>query len=125
MKYLIVLAAAATLTCATLPSQAHHAATAFDKDRPLDVTGTVKEFKWLNPHVFLYLLVPNGQGGLDEWDVEGPSVVSLIRSQWTKDTLKPGDKVKVLIAPRKDGTHGGTFMQATLADGRVLGTGRL
>ncbi len=42
------------------------------------------------------------------------------RRGWTKNTLKPGDKVTIVILPLKDGSKGGTFLRCTLADGTVM-----
>jgi Family of unknown function (DUF6152) len=48
---------------------------------------------------------------------------ALERNGWRKDTVKPGDKIVVEIHPLKDGTYGGQFLRATLADGRHIGGG--
>ena len=39
---------------------------------------------------------------------------------WKADTLKAGDKITLQIHPLKDGSRGGQFMAATLADGKRL-----
>lgn len=104
---------------------AHHSPSAFDSAHPVTATGTVKSFVWSNPHTWLYLLVPNEQGTLDEWEIEGPSVGTLVRQGWKSTSIKPGEKLHVLMARRVDGGHGGTFMQVTRDNGEVLNTGRL
>lgn len=38
--------------------------------------------------------------------------------------LKPGDKIAILIAPRKDGEDGG-FIQAFTVNGKTIGFGGL
>lgn len=110
---------------AAIGCQAHHSTASFDTAHPVVATGTVKDFRWGNPHAWLDLMVPNDQGGADEWQIEGPSVVMLSRNGWKPDSLKPGEKIHVLMARRKDGGHGGSFMQITREDGEVLSTGRL
>lgn len=122
---LTVLCALLVTAGVPLLAQAHHSAGAFDMAHPVVGTGTVKSFRWGNPHTWLYLSIPNGNGGSDDWEIEGPGVMMLARHGWTETTIKPGDKVHVLMAPRKDGGHGGTYMRITLDNGQVLDTGRL
>jgi hypothetical protein len=96
---------------------AHHASNAFDRTKVILVTGTVKEFRWTSPHSWLYLAVPNGKGGDDEWALEGGSVSAMVRNGWTSQSLRPGQKVKVLVAPRFDGTNSGEYLSVRFEDG--------
>ena len=111
--------AIAILITAT-PALAHHSFTMFDSTKMVTLTGTIKEFQWTNPHTFTWIDVPNQSGGVDTWGLEGMSPNYLGRRGWTKNTLKPGDKVTVVINPLKDGSKGGTFLKCTLADGTVM-----
>lgn len=122
-SWVTVWALAAVLIAGS--AQAHHSTASFDTQHPVIATGTVKEFKWGNPHTWLYLMVPNTAGAMEEWEIEGPSVVMLSRNGWKPETLKAGEKLHVLMARRKDGTPGGSFMQITRDNGEVLSTGRL
>jgi hypothetical protein len=92
----------------------------FNPERPLTLTGTVREFQWTNPHCWIQLMV-QGQGESLEWSVEmgGPS--NLFRGGWRPGTLKPGDRITVVIHPMRDGTPGGMFISATDGDGRPIG----
>lgn len=90
---------------------AHHSFAVFDFQHPAMLTGTVKSFVWSNPHTQVSLIVPNGKGGNDEWDIEGGSVNSLVRQGYTQNTLMPGMKVQLEIALRRDGKRGGEFMK--------------
>jgi hypothetical protein len=115
------LGCAVILALAVQVAGAHHAANAFDRSNPLTVTGTVKKFRWSNPHCWLSLDVTNESGGDGEWVLEGASVSVLARSGWNSQSVKAGDKVKVLVAPRKDGKAGGEFLSVTLTEtGQVL-----
>lgn len=102
----------------SVASQAHHSVAAFDRANPVALSGTVKEFKYTNPHTWIYLMVPDGKGGEEQWDLEGGSVNMVVRKGWTKDTLKPGMKVKLRIAPRKDGEKGGEWQSVIEIDGK-------
>jgi Family of unknown function (DUF6152) len=102
-------------------AQAHHSFAMFDANQERTLSGTVKEFQWTNPHTFIWLAVPAGGGGAaNEWAIEGMSPNYLGRRGWSKDTLKPGYQVTIVIHPLKDGSKGGTFTRMTLADGKVM-----
>lgn len=118
-----VLRAAAVLVAA--PAAAHHSSSAYDKDKQLVVSGTVKEFRWANPHCWLYVLVPDGNGGTNLWSMEGGSVSVLARNGWRADSIKTGTHVRVMVQPNRDGSNGGGFVSVTLEDGRVLAIGVL
>ena len=99
---------------------AHHSATMFDNTRVKEVSGTVKEFQWKNPHVWIQLDVPNG-GRQEEWSIEGGSPNSLSRNGWRPSTFAPGKNVSIKLNPMKDGSTGGQFIGAKFADGTTLG----
>jgi len=65
--------------------------------------------------------VPNDKGGSTEWSVESLSTGTLSRQGWRPKTFQPGDKVSIVIWPMKDGSAGGSFVGAILADGHKLG----
>ena len=50
---------------------AHHSNSAFDGDKVMVLTGTVTEWKWMNPHVWIFLSVDDGNGGKVQWEIEG------------------------------------------------------
>jgi len=102
----LVLAAGAAAPPA---AQAHHSFAMFDRDRPVELAGAVKEFQWTNPHVWIELMVPQPGGGDQEWGIECTSVNFMRRQGWDRTSLNPGDKVKLMIFPLKDGSHGGQF----------------
>jgi hypothetical protein len=101
----------------------HHSPAAFDRTNPLIVRGTVEQFKWVNPHSWLYVQVPNGKGGNDKWVLEGGSTSVMVRNGWKSTSLKKGQKVKALIAPNRDGSNGGELLSVTFEDGKVLAFG--
>jgi hypothetical protein len=100
---------------------AHHSFAMFDQSRQLPLAGTVMEFQWTNPHSFIELDVPKGGGTTELWHIELNSPNNLKRQGWKSTSLKPGDKVLVVINPLRDGQHGGLFIGVTLSDGSVLG----
>jgi hypothetical protein len=103
---------------------AHHSAAGIDRTKSVTVEGTVKAFKWGNPHSWLEVDVPNSKGGIDTWNFEMNPPAYLVRSGWKSTSVKTGDKVKVTGRPFMNGDPGGIFVSVTLADGQVLASGQ-
>jgi hypothetical protein len=101
-------------------AMAHHSASAFDASKQTTITGTIKKFDWSNPHTWAWIDVPNEQGGVDTWGVEGMSPNYLARRGWSRTTLKPGDKITVTVRPMKDGEKGGMWVTAKRPSGEIL-----
>jgi uncharacterized protein DUF6152 len=93
----------------------------FDQNRQVTLKGTVREFQWTNPHAFIHVQVPAGDGGSETWQVELNSPNNLKRQGWKSSSLRTGDSVTVVLNPLKDGSKGGLFVTITLPDGSVLG----
>lgn len=102
---------------------AHHSFAMFDASKSVTVNGTVKQVDYANPHVWVYLVVMNAKGQMENWGMEGGNLGGLYRMGWTKDAVKVGDKISMEVHPLKDGTLGGQIMRVTLPDGRVFGRG--
>ena len=115
----LAAAGLAALTFAALgaPAFAHHSFAMFDREKRRPLVGTVKEFQWTNPHVWIQVNVP-GDKGMEEWGVECTSVNFMTRRGWNKDSLKPGDKIALVVAPLKDGSHGGSMISVTTINGK-------
>jgi hypothetical protein len=120
MRTIAFLAVAAFIGLAA-PAYAHHSFAAFDQTRKVEISGVVKEFQYTNPHSWLMLTVEKEGGGSQVWSIEmlSPSVLS--RMGWKKNTLKPGDKVKAMINPVRDGSPGGNMVTIVRADGTKIG----
>lgn len=114
------LLAAALLLVFNPSAYAHHSGAMFDRDKTVQLTGTVVSFGWTNPHSWIEIDVPNASGGTDKWGVECNSPNTMARSGWRSTTLKAGDQVTISVHPLRDGTKGGRFISVKLADGSVL-----
>jgi hypothetical protein len=101
---------------------AHHSFAMFDQSKTVTLQGTVKDFRWTNPHVFIQLLVKNDSGADEEWSIEMTSPEHLVRVGWRPGTLKPGDKVTLNIHPMRDGVKGGQYLSGTGPNGPLLGS---
>lgn len=104
----------------SVPVFAHHSYTMFDRDKVITLQGTVRTWEMGNPHAYLWIYSTNESGEKVLWGLEGPSPLILIRNGWGKNSVKPGDKVTVVVNPLKDGRNGGNLVKMTLEDGRVF-----
>jgi hypothetical protein len=107
---------------AALPAPAHHSFAMYEPTKTLTFKGTVKAFQWTNPHVVLWIVIqPEGGGAAQEWSLETTSPGVLTRNGWTRNSMKPGDRVSVTLSPLRDGSHGGSLNSVTLlATGQTL-----
>ena len=118
-KTLVALALTSAVALVASAS-AHHSFAMFDPAKVVTLQGKVKEFRWVNPHVSLFVEVtaPAGQSGV--WSVELTSPGNLTRLGWSRQSLKAGEHVAVEVNPLRDGQHGGGFRKVTLDNGTVL-----
>ena len=124
MKYARSLFLFAALAAAAVAS-AHHSFAMFDLEKEVTLQGTVKEFRWANPHVWLEIVVTDDHGGATAWNFEMGATGMLTRTGWKSRSLAPGDKVLVVANPLKTGESRGRLVRVTLPDGRVMGPGGL
>ena len=118
----LVFAVMSAAVLLAVPASAHHSFAMFDSAKVTTLRGTVKEFRWVNPHVALFVKLDGSDDPAKLWAVELTSPSNLKRRGWSRTTLKPGDRVAVEVNPLRDGKRGGGFVKATLTDtGRVLG----
>ena len=99
------LAACGALSFAA-PVWAHHSHAMYDATKALELEGTIKEMRWVNPHAWLYFVVQESDGSTRTWAMEGPGVAGLVRNGFTKESLQPGNKVKVSCYPLRSGGPG-------------------
>lgn len=122
MKFKSVMLAAALAPLFAAPAAAHHSFAMFDATKLLAWNGTVKEFEWTNPHVWIHIMVPDAGGTPREWSFEMQATAQASSGGWNSTIVKPGDKVTIEYHPLKDGSRGGELVAATLPDGKRLGS---
>ena len=122
LKTLVLAGIAASLFA--IPASAHHSFAMFDHNKTTTLTGTVKEFEWINPHSWIHLTAVDPAGKQVTWSFEAGSTGQLTTAGWKQADLKVGDKIEIGFHPLKDGSHGGQVITVMTADGRKLAQGR-
>jgi hypothetical protein len=115
---------AALVLAAAIPVLAHHSfAAEFDASKTTTLVGAVTKLDWINPHARIFVDVKGADGKLTNWEVElGPPAI-LMRSGWTKNSVKAGDMVTINGALAKDGTNLANARTVTLANGTKVFAG--
>lgn len=113
------LAAALTLTTGVLPGYAHHSFAMFDQNTTTQLTGTLKDVSWTNPHTAMIVVVPGENGQSAEWHFESGPPAFMLRAGLKRDDLSSriGSKVTVTFHPLKDGRTGGSLQAVKFEDG--------
>ncbi len=86
-----------------VPMFAHHGNASYDTAKIVTVKGTVTDYIWSNPHVFVKVDAKDDSGNTVHWIVEGQNPVSMMAISWTKNTFKPGDEVEIDAMQAKNG----------------------
>src|SRR6185503_12227005 len=96
MKTTRILSALISICLGIGPAaEAHHSQSEYDSRKKVEVEGTVSKVEWKSPHAWIHVDVTNDKGEKVNWHFELPSPNTLMRRGWTRDSLKPGDHVKV------------------------------
>jgi hypothetical protein len=120
IKLLWIGSLLALLPVLSVSVSAHHAWSGYDMVNITTVKGTVTQFDWGNPHVWINLEVKDDKGKIEKWSVGGPSPSRMAGTGWDKGTLKPGDQITAVGHRISDGTYSLRLEKVVLADGREL-----
>jgi Family of unknown function (DUF6152) len=103
------------------PLVAHHGEANYDTTKVVSVKGTVTDFRFINPHVQIYLEVKNDRGEIEKWAGEARSPAMLGRyGGWDKNTIKIGDVITASGHRTNNGTNFLRLMKIVLPDGREM-----
>lgn len=116
----------AALAATTGVAVAHHSIAMFDRDHPIELVGTVQEFRFTSPHSYILLEVKGADASPVVWNLEGNSPNSLTWDGWSSKTLRPGDKLRMTIEPLRNGSPGGSWTPRKVShvDGTPIVTAR-
>jgi len=121
MKWNVVFSAAMLMGVAA-PAVAHHSFAMFDPEKTVTLKGTVKDFEWQNPHVWLEMnVMDQATGKVVKYSLEMGSVARSTYDGWKKDTVRPGDAITATMHPLKDGSRGGMYLSVELPSGQKFG----
>jgi len=119
-KPLVCLAAVAAIAMAA-PLAAHHGRGAsFDMKKQVTLKGTVSQVKWQNPHVLIFIDVPDESGKVVTWGFENSNVHTLATQGYSRNTLKFGQPITAIVNPAANGEPLGIIVKIILADGKVI-----
>jgi hypothetical protein len=105
MRSRVLAAAFAGLLLAGAHLMAHHEILAkFDDHKPVTLNGIVTLVDWRNPHVHVLMNVADA-AGLVNWAIELEGPIDLERSGWSRETLRPGDRIRVAGFSARNGSH--------------------
>jgi hypothetical protein len=102
---------------------AHHSAAAEYRGEVKTFTGTVTRFAWINPHTWVYFDMRDAAGKVTHWECEGAAPGGLLRSGWTRDTLRPGMAITIEGYPAKERPQGCKVKAIILPGGRRMTMG--
>lgn len=111
------------LFMATMPYSvvhAHHSRAMFDDKNPIELAGTVAEWQFTNPHVFIILNVTGENGENTQWTLEGLGPNTVYRQGWNPESLQPGDKIMVTVDPLFTGGRGGSYSNVRWENGVLV-----
>ncbi len=121
-KKLSIIVPMIVFLAVSVPLFAHHGSASYDTSKTVTVTGTVTEYIWANPHVFLKVDAKDDSGDTSHWVIEAQNPVTQTSKGWTKNTFKPGDEVILDVTPAKNNALVGEFKEFN--GGRIVINGK-
>lgn len=119
------LGLAALILLGTTTASAHHSAALFyDLSGNIEVSGTITEFRFANPHAIVKFDVIGDGGEMQHWTAETTSPSILRRRGWSQDSFHPGEKITIQGLPSVDGSYLVRITRAFREDGTEIGVPR-
>jgi hypothetical protein len=100
--------------------QAHHAvAGVYDLNQEIVLEGRLQKLNFRNPHANIELEVPNDDGSSTIWTLTTASTQVLSRQGVTRDSIKPGEFLRVTALPARNGNPSGFIRRLELSDREI------
>jgi hypothetical protein len=113
----IGLAALSGLLMVGTQTQAHHAvAGVYDLNKEITLEGQLTKLNFVNPHASMHVAVPNADGTVTEWILTTASIQTLTRQGLNKTSIKPGESLKIVALPARNGNPAGFIRRVELGD---------
>ena len=124
MRTALVIAGLATGVYVAATASAHHAfAAEFDRESPVQLTGTVTEMRWANPHAWIYIDVEGEDGSVVNWALETRAANNLIRLGWRPADVPVGAVLVIEGFRARNGSPTASIASVTFENGRRLFAG--
>jgi hypothetical protein len=111
---------ALTLSALAVAPAAHHGSADYHVDREVTVRGVVREWRWTNPHTWVYLDVRAPDGAVQGWSGEGPPLTWAAQRGWSAASLRAGEEVSLAMYPGRRDAQSGLVKRIQRANGEVL-----
>lgn len=119
LKFSVIISLALLILSNTV--LAHHSRATFLYDRKVNLEGTITEYSYRNPHIYLTIDVENDEGSVEEWILEANALSTLSKFGWERDSFSEGDQVTVQANPNRDSSRRNVLVDTiTKADGAVF-----
>src|SRR5438552_4989968 len=106
---------------AALPAWGHHSfAAEFDRNKVVNLEGTIIKMEWVNPHAWIHIAAKNPDGTITNWMIEANTPNGLLRRGFTKQSLVEGTEVVVRGYQAKSGDNKANGSSMTFKDGKKL-----
>lgn len=105
----------------SVPAHAHHSFAMFDQTLCKNIAGTVKDFRFEYPHIWLWVVAEKPDHSQAIWAFEGADPSTLAQHGWSQELMATGDKITVVFNPLRDGRNGGGLRHVILATGKIVG----
>ena len=105
-----------------LPVWGHHSDAGLDMASVTTISGTVTEFAWRNPHVYIAVQTAEENDQQTEWTAQMGSTIVVTRMGWTRDSLSVGDEVTIGLHAALNGRPYGLLDSIEKINGVVLPT---
>ena len=99
---------------------AHHSVAGYDTQKQVALRGTVVEFNWRNPHVFIVWAVKDESGKVVNWTAEMSAPTTMMQLGMNRNSLKPGDEIIAYVNPSKTNNPLGLIRKINAPDGRLI-----
>ena len=120
MKTVCIVLASIVLLGFGLSAAAHHSAANQDFGKRVELEGVIKIWEIANPHGRVVLHISDAKGARD-LEFETDSLKNESDAGTVAGMLKAGDKIKISIAPNRDGSDGGYITGFVTAKGEKVG----
>jgi hypothetical protein len=118
---LVIVFAVAVGLLMTGPVVAPHTGATRYPDKTVALKGTVKMWRWSNPHCLLTFDVKGEDGQVVQWLAEAQAPNTAYTEGYRANSFKPGDEVTITVRPAQNGRPYGLLSQVVLPDGTTLG----